>query len=158
MNFRQIDKGELIAIVGGIILGISLILTWYKLGNHLTELNGCQAPKGGGEATPCTGWHSLKFMRYLLLVAAVAPLILAYVVIRGHALSWPRGEMTAVIAMTALTLTVFRGVIDRPGSPPGEISVGIGFFVALVGGLLILAGSLVRTAESQGRRKPPGVL
>jgi hypothetical protein len=49
-------------------------------------------------------------------------------------------------------------VIDKPGQPSGEISVDIGWFVALVGGLLILAGSIWRSRESSARRKPPGVL
>ena len=48
-------------------------------------------------------------MRYVLLIAAVAPAILAYIIVRGHALSWPRGELTAVAALLALTLTLFRG-------------------------------------------------
>ena len=39
----------------------------------------------------------------------MAPLILAWIIIRGHALAWPRGELTAVVALVALTLTVFRG-------------------------------------------------
>ena len=68
--------------------------------------------------------------RYLLLLAAVAPLILAYIIVRGHALSWPRGELTAVIALVALTLMIFRGVIDKPGSPPGEIGIAIGWWSA----------------------------
>ena len=67
----------------------------------------------------------------MLLIAAVAPLILAWIIVRGHALSWPRGELTAVVALVALTLTLFRGVIDRPGSPSGEISLGYGWWIAL---------------------------
>jgi hypothetical protein len=94
----------------------------------------------------------------LLLIAAVAPLILAYIIVRGHALSWPRGELTAVTALVALTFTIFRGVIDRPGSPSGQIRIGYGWWMALLGGLLILVGSVWRSQESAGRRKPPGVL
>ena len=52
-------------------------------------------------------------LRFVLLVAAVAPVILAYIIVRGHALSWPRGELTAVIALVALSLTFFVGR-DRP--------------------------------------------
>jgi hypothetical protein len=76
----------------------------------------------------------------------------------GTALSWPRGELTAVTALTALTFTVFRGVIEKPGSPPGEVTVDYGWFVALLGGLLILTSSIWRSRESAVRRKPPGVL
>jgi hypothetical protein len=49
-------------------------------------------------------------------------------------------------------------VIDKPGSPSGEISITTGWFVALVADLLILVGAVWRAQESGARRKPPGVL
>ncbi len=153
MDFKQLDRGELIATVGGILLGISVFLAWYSLGNKHAMLNTCQGPH-----TSCTGWDALKILRIVLLITAVAPAILSYIIIRGHALSWPRGELTAVTALAALTFTVFRGLIDKPGAPPGEISINYGWWVALLGGLLILVGSIWRSRESAGRRKPPGVL
>ena len=153
MDFKQLDRGELIAVVGGILLGASLFLVWYRLGNSNAVLNDCMGPNG-----TCTGWEALTILRFLLLIAAVAPLILAYIIVRGHALSWPRGELTAIIALVALTFTIFRGVIDRPGSPSGQISIGYGWWIALLGGLLILVGSVWRSQESAGRRQPPGVL
>ncbi len=153
MDVKQIDRGELIAVAGGIVLGISLFLAWFDLGNANAVLNNCHGPNSS-----CTGWNSLTILRYLLLLAAAAPLILAWIIVRGHALSWPRGELTAVTALTALTFIVFRGLIDRPGQPPGEISISYGWFVALLGGLLILVGSIWRSRESSARRKPPGVL
>jgi hypothetical protein len=153
MDFRQLDRGELLAVAGGIVLGISLFLSWYTLGNQNAVLNTCKGPN-----TACTGWAALSILRFLLLITAAAPAILAYIIIRGHALSWPRGELTAVIALAALTFTVFRGVIDKPGSPPGQISIDFGWWLALVGGLLILVGAVWRSQESAARRKPPGVL
>jgi hypothetical protein len=154
MNFRELDRGELIAVVGGVLLGISLFLAWYSLGNqHAAIGSSCHGPN-----THCSGWHALTILRFLLLLAAAAPAILAWIIIRGHALSWPRGELTAVVALAALTFTVFVGLIDKPGSPPGEISISYGWWVGLVGGLLILIGSIARSRESSARRKPPGVL
>ena len=153
MHLNELDRGELIAVVGGILLGVSLFLAWYTLGNSHAVLNSCKGPN-----TTCTGWNSLTILRYLLLLTAVAPLILAWIIIRGHALSWPRGELTAVTALAALTFTLFRGVIDKPGTPPGQIGIAYGWWVALVGGLLILIGSVARARESGARRKPPGVL
>jgi hypothetical protein len=149
----------LIAALGGILLAISIFLAWYSLGNQYTHLNGCNGPKHGTSATPCSGWHALTILRFLLLLAALAPAVLAYIIVRGHALSWPRGELTAVVALAALTFIIFRGVIDRPGQPSGQISVDYGWWVALLGGLLILTGSIWRSQQSGGaRRKPPGVL
>jgi len=153
MNFDELDRGEAIAVLGGVLLGVSVFLDWYSLGNRYAVLNSCRGPN-----TMCSAWSGLDVLRFLLLIAACAPLILAWIIVRGHALSWPRGELTAVTALAALTLILFRGVIDKPGTPPGEISVAFGWFVALLGGLLILAGSIARSQESANRRKPPGVL
>jgi len=153
MNFKELDRGELIAVLGGLLVGISLFLAWYSLGNQNAQLNSCHGPK-----SHCSGWHALTILRFLLLIAALAPAILAWIIIRGHALSWPRGELTAVVALAALTFTVFVGVIDKPGTPPGQISISYGWWVALGGGLLILVGSIARSRESASRRKPPGVL
>jgi hypothetical protein len=149
----KLDRGEVVAVVGGALLAISVFLAWYTLGNPLTHLNGCKGPNSS-----CSAWHSLTILRFLLLAAAIAPAILAWIIIRGHALSWPRGELTAVIALAALTFIIFRGLIDKPGSPSGQIGIDYGWFVALLGGLLILTGSIWRSRESAARRKPPGVL
>jgi uncharacterized membrane protein len=153
MNFKALDRGELVATVGGVLLGVSLFLSWYEVGNRNATLQGCHGPN-----STCTGWQALSVLRFVFLIAAVAPVILAYIIVRGHALSWPRGELTAVVAMVALIMTLFLGVIDHPGSPQGEISVSSGWWVALFADLLILAGSVWRSKESGARRKPPGVL
>jgi hypothetical protein len=153
IDVRQLDRGEMIAVAGGALLAVSVFLAWFTLGNAHASLNSCRGPNSS-----CTAWQAMTVLRYLLLAAAVAPIILAWIIVRGHALSWPRGEMTAVIAIAALTFIVFRGLIDQPGQPSGEIGVDYGWFVALVGGLLILAGSIWRSRESGARRKPPGVL
>ena len=153
MNFNALDRGELVAVAGGVLLGVSLFLDWYSLGNSNAILATCHGPD-----STCTGWAALSAFRFLFLLAAVAPLILAWIIIRGHALSWPRGELTAVVAIVSLIMTLFLGVIDHPGTPPDEISVTTGWFVALVGDFLILSGAVWRSQQSAGQRKPPGVL
>jgi hypothetical protein len=65
MNFKALDRGELVAIVGGILLGISLFLDWYTLGNRHATLGSCHGPKSS-----CTGWASLAILRFILLIAA----------------------------------------------------------------------------------------
>lgn len=153
MHFGELDRGELIAVLGGALLVVSLFLHWYHLGNLHTTLGPCRGPD-----TACTAWQALPVVRFLLLAAAMAPAILAYIILRGHALSWPRGEMTAVIALAVLALTVFFGPLDRPGNPRSEVGLMYGWWLALGAGLLILIGSIWRTQESATRRKPPGVL
>ncbi|HLY50870.1 MAG TPA: hypothetical protein VKR21_16900 [Solirubrobacteraceae bacterium] len=153
MDLRALNRGELLAIAGGALIGISVFMSWYSLGNHFTQLNGCHGPNG-----TCTAWHALLIVRFILLAAAAAPLILAWIIIRGHALSWPRGELTAVVGVAALVLVLFRGVIDKPGSPADQITVTYGWWVALGGTLLVIAGAAWRYQEGAPRRNPPGVL
>jgi hypothetical protein len=159
MDFGRLSRGEALAALGGVLLGVSVFLAWYSLGNPNTTLSSCHGPKTfGAGSTTCTGWSALSVMRFLLLLAALAPVILGYVIVTGQALSWPRGELTAVVALAALTLVLFRGVIDKPGFPSGEISVSYGWWLAMLGGVLILVGAIWRSQESSTRRKPPGVL
>jgi hypothetical protein len=153
VDVKALNRGELLAIARGVLLAVSVFLAWYSLGNRYTHLNSCSGPN-----STCTGWQSLLVVRYLLLAAAFAPLILAWIIIRGHALSWPRGELTALVGVTALALVLFRGVIDKPGSPSAEITVDIGWWIALLGTLSIVAGAAWRYQEGAPRRNPPGVL
>jgi hypothetical protein len=82
MHPSRIQRDELIAVVGGLVLAAGLFLTWYKLGNNHAELNQFKDHPG----LKVTGWQALKFIRYLLLAAAATPIILTYIVLRGHKL------------------------------------------------------------------------
>ena len=43
-------------------------------------------------AGPFSGWDAHPILHWLLLAAAAAPLILAWIIVRDHQLSWPRGR------------------------------------------------------------------
>jgi hypothetical protein len=141
-----------IAAVGGILLAGCLFLAWYETSpdNPNAVINGSKGALSGFEVHP--------IMRWLLLAAAAAPLILLYIVLRDHELSWPRGELTAVVGITAFGLVAYFGLLDRPGDPSGEIGLKLGYWGALLGTILICVGGGLRAAESEGPRKPPGVM
>ena len=105
-----------------------------------------------------SGWETHLILRWPLLVMAIAPFILAYIVARDHQLTWARGELTAVLSIFAFGALLYVGVIDRPGEPAGQIELEWGWYVALLGAILMLAGSALRTGETVRRRKPPGTL
>ena len=152
MNFSLLSRTEFIALFGGGLLGIGLFLKWYEATSRRAEINGMKGPDS------FTGWQVHDIQRYVLLAAALAPFILTYIIVRGHKLSWARGEMTAVIAIAAFGLVAYAGVIDRPGEPGGLIGLQWGWFVALLGTILMMVGSALRASESERPRKPPGVL
>ena len=144
---------EFLAMAGGALLALSLFLPWYTVENR-------RATIGNGERGPgdFTGFEIHDIQRWLLLAAAVAPFILAYIVLRGHKLSWARGEMTAVSSIAAFGLIVYGGLIDKPGEPKGLIGLKFGWFVALLAVIAMLVGSALRASEVERARKPPGVL
>ena len=85
--------------------------------------------------------------------------IVAWIIVRGHALTWRPGEITMIVGMTAIMLIVLNGIIlGKPGSPDSEISLQIGWFVGLIGAAGIGFGGVLRQAELARGRKPPGVL
>ncbi|MCW3047831.1 MAG: hypothetical protein JWO74_2115 [Solirubrobacterales bacterium] len=149
---RKLTRNEFAAMAGGVLVGIGVFLNWYETnaGNRAANVNGM---KGAFSA-----WDVHPILRWLLLAAAVAPFILAYIIVRGHQLSWARGEMTAVTAIAAFGLIVYNGVIGRPGEPSSEISLQPGWWVALLGTLLMLGGAALRSSEVERTRKPPGVI
>src|SRR4051794_4908565 len=108
MDFSKLQRGELIAAVGGLVLAGAGVLTAYTISDNPNA-------QIAGKHSDASIWAACSIIRYLLLLAALAPIILLYIIARGHQLSWPRGEMTAVIGLTAATLIFYRGVIDRPG-------------------------------------------
>jgi hypothetical protein len=153
MDFSKLERGEIVAVLGGLLLAVAVFLPWYKLGNQFATLNGHR-----GAGAHLSAWQSLSIIRILLLLAAIAPVVLAWIVVREHALSWPRGELTAIVAITAITLIFVRGLIIKPGTPSGEVSLDYGWFVALLAGVVILVGAVIHRSQFDTVRKPPGVL
>jgi hypothetical protein len=153
MHPDKLGKGELIAALGGVLLGLCIFLPWYEA-NPDNENAVVAGVKGGS----VSAWQAHSVLRYVFLLAALAPLVLLYIVLRDHELSWPRGELTAVIAIIAFGLIGYLGVVDRPGEPPGEISLQWGWFGAMLGVLMMMAGGAIRASGTERPRKPPGVL
>jgi len=152
MNFSGLGRGEMVAAIGGLLLAVSLFLPWYET----SSANPNAAIDGARGALSAWDVHTL--LRWLLLAAAAAPVILVWIVLRDHELSWPRGEMTAVVAIAAFGLVAYSGVIDRPGNPPSEISLQFGWFGAMLGVIMMAAGGAHRASKVERARRPPGVL
>ncbi len=149
MDLSKLQREEFIALLGGVLLLAGLFLDWYTTKGR-GEINGIRGPQ--------SGWEVHTILRYPLAAAAVAPLVLAYIIFRDHALSWPRGELTAVIAIAAFGLLFYHGLIAQPGTSNSLTSLQLGWFVAAAGTLLMLSGSALRASNVERKRKPPGTL
>jgi hypothetical protein len=153
LNRSLLRRGDYIALAGGLLLAISVFVKAYE-----ARPENPNARFDDGVRGTVSVWEVQPLLRILLLLAALAPFILAWIIVREHELSWSRGEMTAVVAIAAIGLIFYNGVIDRPGEPSGQIELEIGWYGMLLGAILMLVGSVMRSSETEVRRKPPGVL
>jgi len=146
MDISRVQRGERIALYGAILLVISLFLHWYDV-SHTDN---------GIAAGTYSAWQLHHTLRWALLAAAAAPVILAWIVATDTALSWQRGEVTMIVAIAAFGFIGYNGVIDQPTSSNSFVSLEYGWYLALGGSILMMVGSIMRQGESERRRKPPG--
>jgi hypothetical protein len=165
MDFSVLNRNR--TLLGGaasLLLIISvLFLPWYSY-----DLAGVD--KGGSSDewvcgvgdTSCTGFETFPILRWLLLLLALAPPILAWILIRGHKLSYPPGEMTMIAGFAGVVLIGYNGIIDKPGSGTAEIGLSLdyGYWIALLAAAAIAATGFSRSMESGGAqaRKAPGTV
>ena len=90
MDFSRLNMRR--TVVGGVasvlLLMSLLFLPWFELTDTRERAESGDWICGDGELS-CTGWETFPIMRWLLIGAALAPAILAWIIIRGHKLTWP---------------------------------------------------------------------
>ena len=153
MDFGRLQRGEFIGFAGVGVLLVSLFLPWFETNpdNANAEINGATGEFNAFDTYGVLDW--------LLVAACLAPFILAWIVVRGHKLTWRPGEITMIVGMTAFALIILNGVIlGRPGDPDSEIDIKIGYIVGLLGSAMICVGGIIRQAEGDRARKPPGTI
>src|SRR3954452_11725058 len=134
LDASKLDRSEIIGMVAAAMLVLSLFFQWYSLSTDPSVVQRGSDPANwacGVGDNSCSGWETFPILRWLLIAAAAAPFILAWILVRGHALSWPRGELTAIVGLTAFVLIAYNGIIDKPQDGL-EISLSFGYWLALL--------------------------
>jgi len=154
MDFSRLNRNRvLFGGVASLLLVVSVLaLPWFSLTDVPERDNDPDRNYvcGTGDLS-CTAWETFPILRWLLLAAALAPPILAWILIRGHKLSWAPGEMTMVAGFAAAILIAYNGIIDRPGST-FDVGLDYGYWLALLAALAIAATGFTRSLESGERR------
>jgi hypothetical protein len=154
MHPGKLKIGEVVAAACGVLLAVALFLPWFS-----TDRSNPNSEIGGHAFTTVSFWHQEGIvLRVLFLLGAVAPILLLWIVLRQHRLSWPRGEVTSIVAILAITIVLVLGFVKKPGDPTDTISLKVGWFLGLVAAIGMLLGAARRTQESGRPRKPPGSL
>jgi hypothetical protein len=157
VDTSKLSRAELLGILAGLILVGSLFLEWFSLDTEGVQRDESDDWVCGVGDNSCTGFDTFPILRWLLIAAAASPLILSWIVIRGHELTWPRGELTAIVGLAAFVLIAYNGLIDKPSPNDIGVNLSYGYLIAILAALGIFAAGGYRTVESGGgaQRKPP---
>jgi hypothetical protein len=170
MNFDRLNRTRtILGAAASILLLVSLFLfTWYTVDGSTAErmANSGHFDKdaficGTGDLN-CSGFETFPILRWILVLVALAPAILGYILIRGHKLSYPPGEITMLGGLVATVLIAYNGILDKPGMGTAEIGVSLdyGYWLGLIAAILIFITGYLRSLESGARqgRKAPGTV
>ena len=155
LKVSRVSPGELMGMGAALVLLASLWLPWFTTSS--TNPNSV-LPGGVSNGDSANAWQVFNTLDWLLVAACAAPFILTWIVARAHKLTWKPGEVTMIVGIVAFMLILCNGVIlGRPGDSV-DIGLGIGYFVALLASLGLLAAGYLRQALYTTDRKPPGVI
>jgi hypothetical protein len=154
-DFSRLSRAEFVGMASGVMLLASLWLPWFATSadNPHSTINTAGIQPG----QTANAWQTFKLLDVLLVLAFLAPFILAWIIARGHALTWRPGEVTAIAGITAFILILANGIILGKPAPDIALSLDVGYFVGLAAAAgMVFAGYLRQSRY--GDHKPPGVL
>jgi hypothetical protein len=155
LSRSRITMYERLGYVSGAVLLVSLWLPWYKTNGDNPNSKITSSGTGPGESA--NAWEVFGLLPWLLVLLAIAPVILTWIVARGYKLSYRPGEVTMVAGMIGVTLVLCNGIILGKPEPDIDISLAIGWYLALLACILIVTAGFQRQAlHASGQRKPPG--
>ncbi len=156
LDASRLSRAEVIGMVSGVVLLISLWLPWFSTG---TNPNSKITSAGIGPQDSANAWEVFGLLPWLLLALSAAPFILSWIVARRHKLDWPTGEVTMITGLIGIVLVLCNGIILGKPEPGIDISLSIGWFLGLLGCIGIFAGGFMRQAAGgEVKRKPPGTV
>ncbi len=154
LDTSRLTPGEYMGMGAALVLFLSLFLPWFTTSS--SNPNSRLGSIAGGDSA--NAWQTFSTLDWLLALACTAPFILAWILARGHKLTWKPGEVTMIVGMIAVVLILCNGIIlGRPGDTV-DIGLGIGYFVALLASAGLLLAGYLRQAYYTDVRKPPGVI
>ncbi len=155
----RLTVGELGGCAAALVFVLSLFLPWY--GTSSSNPNSELEKVGGGVVSggdTISAWDIFPILRWILLAAAIAPFILAWIVMRRHKLEWKPGEITMIVGVAAFVLVLCNGIIlGRPGDSV-EISLQWGYPIALLACMGMAVCGFMRQLRHTDAKKPPGVI
>jgi hypothetical protein len=147
---RNLEADRVIGIVGALTVVVATGLSWYS--GKVTVTAGRFVDHA---TTQISLWHVHNLAAYLITIAACAGIVLLLLPI---AMAW-RSGMAAAVAGFGICVYSVVAIFDVPAPASAALiggriaaastaAVDVGPFVALLGGLLLLAGSIAASRRA----------
>jgi hypothetical protein len=155
LDLSRLTPGELAGFAASAVLLLSLFLPWFGTSDNP---NSKIDSAGIGSEETANAFQVFGLLDWLLVAACTAPFILAWIIARGHKLTWKPGEVTMIVGITGFVLILCNGIILGKPDPGIEISLEIGYLVGMLGCLGLAAAGFLRQSRYTQGRKPPGTI
>lgn len=168
LDFHRLGLPELYAAVGAVVLVWSLWLPWFATSCDSTSPAspaGCNPnslfdAKSGVDRSlgQFDAVEAFATLPLLLIIAAVIPAVVAWMMARrGRRSKWRPGETVMIAGIYATVLVLLNGVVlGTPGQQSVDVSLQWGYFVGLAGALVIALAGFFRQARDVRRRETAG--
>jgi hypothetical protein len=155
LDTSRLTPGEYGGFAAASVLLVSLFLPWFGTSdNPNSEIESA----GIGPDDSANAFQVFAILDWLLVAACSAPFILAWIIARGHKLTWKPGEVTMIVGITGFVLIICNGIILGKPEPGIEVSLKIGYLVGLLACLGLAVSGYLRQSRYTEGRKPPGVI
>lgn len=144
---EKTTTGRLVSAIAGIVLIISLFLTWYGAPDIVNQF-AAQA----GVDTGANAFSSTDIAGLYLLVVGVIAIIPAALDIFDLEIELPVAPGMVILVAGAIgVLWILLRIVDKPGAAGVSVSLGIGIWIGLIAAAAVTAGGfLQRQDEDSG--------
>lgn len=132
----RVRPAELVALFGGLVLGVALFLPWFEFGSGKLD-----------------AWSAFTVLDVVLAVTAVAGIGLFWVTLTRSTPAIPvaAGVWTTLLGLIS-TLWVGLRVVDHPA---GTFDTCVGLWLGLAGALLVFVGAWIGVNDERPSRRRP---
>jgi hypothetical protein len=155
VDLSRLSPAEFVGMAASLVLLGSLWLPWFSTSENP---NSVIDSSGTGPNSDASAWEVFATLDWMLVSACAAPFILAWIIMRGHGLTWRPGELTVIVGLAYFVLILCNGVILGKPEPSIEVSLAYGWFVGLLATAVMVVGGYLRQSVYGEARKPPGVV
>jgi hypothetical protein len=149
---EKTSTGRLISAIAGIVLIISLFLTWYGAPEVVSQF-----AEQAGVDTGANAFSSTDIAGLFLLITGIIAIVPAALDIFDLEIELPVEPGLVILVLGAIGIAwVLLRIVDKPGGGGVSVSLGIGIWISLIGAIGVAAGGFLQKQDEEAGVADPG--